>query len=66
MQITLNGDPHPMEKGQTIADLLKQAGWHERRLAVERNGDIVPRSEHANTVLQEGDRVEVVMAVGGG
>lgn len=66
MQIILNGDPHPIEKGQTVADLLKQAGWQERRLAVERNGDIVPRSQHASTELQDNDRIEVVMAVGGG
>ena len=41
-------------------------GWQGRRVAVERNGEIVPKSRHAEARLAEGDRLEVVVAVGGG
>ncbi len=66
MQITLNGDPKTLEDGLTILGLLQELGYQERRLAVECNGDIIPRSQHASTVLHDGDTVEIVMAVGGG
>lgn len=51
---------------QTLAQLLQQRGWSGKRLAVERNGVIVPRSQHDSTVLTAGDRLEIVIAVGGG
>lgn len=66
MRIQLNGEPHELADGQTVADLLTGLQLTGRRVAVELNQDIVPRSLHAETVLHEGDRVEVVHAIGGG
>jgi len=49
-----------------LADLLSELAPAGRRVAVERNGEIVPRSAHGSTVLADGDRLEIVAAVGGG
>lgn len=65
IQITLNGEATRLP-AQTLAQLLQQCGWSGKRLAVERNGVIVPRSQHDSTVLTAGDRLEIVIAVGGG
>ena len=51
---------------QTVAQYLAQAGWDAARLAVERNGDIVPRARYGETVLEDGDVLEIVRFVGGG
>lgn len=66
MRIKLNGEFHELADGQTVADLLAGLQLTGRRVAVELNQDIVPRSLHAETILHEGDRVEVVHAIGGG
>lgn len=66
MHIQLNGEPYELPAGQTVADLLQRLELTERRVAVELNLDIVPRSQHATTSLREGDQVEVVHAIGGG
>ncbi len=66
MQIQLNGDSLEVQQGTSVAALLEQIKLGERRVAVELNLEIVPRSRHAETVLQDGDRVEVVHAIGGG
>lgn len=66
MQITLNGQPHECQPATTVAALLAETGHGERRVAVEINREIVPRSRHAQHVLQDGDRVEIVQAIGGG
>ncbi|MHB1369206.1 MAG: sulfur carrier protein ThiS [Pseudomonadaceae bacterium] len=66
MLIQLNGEPYQLPAGQTVADLLVRLELSGRRLAVELNRDIVPRSAHATTALSEGDHVEVVHAIGGG
>ncbi|SNS65229.1 sulfur carrier protein ThiS [Pseudomonas segetis] len=66
MRIQLNGEPLELADGQTVAGLIAQLDLVGRRVAVELNLDIVPRSQHASTVLAEGDRVEVVHAIGGG
>ncbi len=66
MRIVLNGEPLDLAENSTVAELLQQLELHNRRVAVELNHDIVVRSEHANTRLQAGDRVEVVHAIGGG
>jgi sulfur carrier protein len=52
--------------GTTVAQLISELGLGDRRVAVERNRNVVPRAEHATTVLSEGDRLEVVTFVGGG
>ncbi|MCG3133282.1 MAG: hypothetical protein HMLKMBBP_00407 [Planctomycetes bacterium] len=66
MRITLNGDAREVPDGTTVAALLRALGAAAAPAAVERNGEIVPRSAHAATVLAEGDRVEIVTMVGGG
>jgi sulfur carrier protein len=66
MNITLNGATHVLEDGATIAQLIDALGLSGQRLAVEVNGEIVPRGEHATHLLHEGDKVEVVRAIGGG
>ena len=64
--IFLNGQPHPVTPGQSVADLIEALALAGKRVAVERNGEIVPRALHSGTVLQAGDRLEIVVAVGGG
>src|SRR4051794_36581992 len=64
-QITLNGEPHPAPDG-TVADLLQSLKLDPKRLAVEVNCDLVPRTQHQVRPLQEGDAVEIVTLVGGG
>ena len=66
MQITLNGDARHIQPASTIATLLADEGLAERRVAVEVNGMIVPRGQHASQQLADGDRVEIVHALGGG
>lgn len=66
MHIQLNGEPYQLPAGESVADLLVRLDLTGRRLAVELNRDIVPRSAHATTELSEGDHVEVVHAIGGG
>jgi sulfur carrier protein len=52
--------------GKTVAEYLATTSYDPKRIAVERNGDIVPRAQYGETVLKDGDRVEVVSFVGGG
>jgi sulfur carrier protein len=66
MKIVLNGSDRDVESGSTLADLVAAAGLAERRVAIELNREIVPRSEYATRVLAIGDRIEVVHAIGGG
>ncbi|MAD01979.1 MULTISPECIES: sulfur carrier protein ThiS [Pseudomonas] len=66
MQILLNGEPHHLDQPLTLSELIAQLGLTGKRLAVELNLEIVPRSQHADTRLGEGDRVEIVHAIGGG
>lgn len=66
MNIVLNGTPRSLEGSRSVAELLDELGYTGKRIAVERNGEIVPRSEYAQTQLQNGDQLEIVVAVGGG
>lgn len=66
MEILLNGKATVVPDGMTISALLSQVGLGERRVAVEVNREVVPRSRHPQHVLQGGDRVEIVHAIGGG
>jgi len=66
MDITLNGESRPLAGPTTVAQLLEELGYTGKRVAVERNGDIVPKSQHGNTALAAGDKLEIVVAVGGG
>ena len=65
MNITVNGDNLAFS-GSTIADLVSELALTGRRLAVEVNRDIVPKSQHGEFRLNEGDEVEIVHAIGGG
>lgn len=66
MQITVNGKPEPLTEGTTILDLLTALGVQTPLVAVEQNRAIVPKAQHAETLLQDGDTIEVVTLVGGG
>jgi sulfur carrier protein len=66
IEILLNGEPRRFDASLTVAALLAQAGFGQRRVAVEVNREIVPRSRHAEHALADGDRVEIVHALGGG
>lgn len=66
VNITLNGEPRQLPQSATVLDLLVAEHLTERRVAVEVNGEIVNRSLHATHVLNEGDVVEIVHALGGG
>lgn len=66
MNITLNGQAKALNDVNTIADLVRFLGYEGKRIAVERNGDIVPKSLHGQQALTEGDEIEIVVAVGGG
>lgn len=66
MLISLNGESRQFPERFTVAALVEALGYTGKRIAVERNGKIVPRGLHAETVLTEGDRLEIVVAVGGG
>jgi len=65
-QITVNGEPRVLDGGRTIADLLVALELGDKRVAVARNRDVVPRSQYASTRLTSGDRIEILEAVGGG
>ncbi len=66
MQILVNGVAREVPEQITVRALLAELGWAERRVAVECNGEIVPRSTHATATLAAGDRLEIIEAVGGG
>lgn len=66
MQIVLNGETREVAPALSVLQLLQLEGLAERRVAVEVNGAIVPRSRHGGQALDEGDRVEIVHALGGG
>lgn len=67
MHIIVNGEPREIvPPPATLADLVRTLGLEGRRVALEHNGEVVPRSLHAEVGIREGDRVEIVHAVGGG
>jgi sulfur carrier protein len=66
MDIIINGEAQSLPAPVTVAALLAARGLEGKRVAVERNGEIVAKSRHAETLLAAGDRIEIVVAVGGG
>ena len=66
IQITVNGVSRALASPVTFEKLLEELALAGRRIAVERNGDLVPRSRFAEERVADGDRIEVVVAVGGG
>ncbi len=66
MKIQLNGEPCELSDGCSAQQLLTDMGLSDRRLAMEVNREIVPRSEYARHILHDDDQVEIVHAIGGG
>lgn len=62
----MNGKAQSHEAPLLLSDLLERLSLAGKKVAVERNGEIVPRGQHAQTRLADGDRLEIVVAVGGG
>ena len=66
IRVTVNGTAHRLEQPLEISALLARLELSGKKVAVERNGEIVPKSAHAQTLLADGDQLEIVVAVGGG
>ena len=66
IQVTVNGKSHRFDQPVEVTALLSTLNLVGKKVAVERNGEIVPRSAHASTLLVDGDQLEIVVAVGGG
>jgi sulfur carrier protein len=66
IRVTVNGAPHRFEQPLDLAELVARLQLAGKKIAVERNGQIVPKSAHAATRLADGDALEIVVAVGGG
>ena len=66
MQVMLNGEAANIAPNCSLAQLLEQAQMTGKRIAVELNGEIVPKSQHIHTTLNDADRIEIVHAIGGG
>jgi sulfur carrier protein len=66
MHVRVNGEDHELPEALTVAELVERVGLADQRIALEVNREIVPRSQYDATRLQEGDRVEIVRAIGGG
>lgn len=66
ISITINGEPRQFEQSLNCVQLLNQLELAGKRVAIERNGEIVPRSHFPEQLLADGDRLEIVVAVGGG
>ena len=66
IQIIVNGAAQRFEAQLDVAALLEKLDMKGHKVAVERNGEIVPKSAHAHTLIGDGDRLEIVVAVGGG
>ena len=66
LSIVVNGSARVCGNGATVADLIRELALEGKRIAVERNGEIVPKSRYADTRVLAGDKLEIVAAVGGG
>lgn len=66
MRLTVNGEPQSFEGPLDVEGLVAALGLEPRKVAIERNREIVPKSLYAETRLAEGDRIEIVTFVGGG
>jgi len=66
IQVIVNGAAHRLEQPLDVAALIARLELQGKRIAVERNGEIVPKSAHRTTQVADGDRLEIVVAVGGG
>jgi len=66
IELVINGEPCRFPAPLTLSQLIESLDLVGKRIAIEKNGEIVPRSQHTSTTLISGDRLEIVVAVGGG
>jgi sulfur carrier protein len=66
IEVVINGETRTVVQGTTIAALIVELGLGDRRVAVERNREVIPRAQHGSTEISAGDRIELVTFVGGG
>ncbi len=66
LNLKINGEARQFSEALSVAGLVEALGYAGKRIAVEKNGEIVPKSLHATTTLASGDQLEIVVAVGGG
>lgn len=66
IQVTVNGAAHRLDAPVNVSGLLEKLAMAGKKIAVERNGEIVPKSLHQKTLIEDGDQLEIVVAVGGG
>ncbi len=66
MNVIVNDEQHRLEDGTTVGQLISRLALTPRRVAVERNRELVPRATYDRTVLKDGDQIEIVTLVGGG
>ncbi len=66
LNLIINGELRQFPQELTVSALIEYLGYSGKRIAIERNGEIVPKSQHASTALAAGDQLEIVVAVGGG
>jgi len=66
IEVIVNGAPRRLESSMPVSALIETMSLAGKKLAVERNGEIVPKSAHGSTLVTDGDQLEIVVAVGGG
>jgi len=66
IELVINGEPRTFPAPLTVAQLIASLDLMDKRIAIEKNGEIVSHSQHADARLASGDRLEIVVAVGGG
>ena len=66
MELIVNGESRSLPEPLSVAELVNELGVTGRRIALELNGEIVPRGEFEDTMLASGDKLEIVQAIGGG
>jgi thiazole synthase len=66
MQVTINGEERRLDAALSVCALLTELGLEPAKIAVERNLEIVPRSQYATVSVQDGDKLEIVQFIGGG
>jgi len=66
MKIFLNGEKINVDNNLTAQQLLSDMGYQDKRIALEINGEVIPKSEYSNKIIVENDKTEIIVAVGGG
>jgi len=64
--VSVNGEPRQLPQALSVSAFIELMGYSGKRIALERNGEIVPRSTFTTALLNDGDKIEIVVAVGGG